>query len=1011
NPYGSTTSSVATLMVGTPPAIVTPPQSQTVGVGSSVLFNALASGTAPLTYQWLFNGNALGGKTNSILLINSAHVSDGGSYRIRVASPYGSATSAAATLAVITAPVIFQSPTNVQVTVGGSAVFNVVAASSGPLSYQWFHDGVGIPGASGPVLTLNDVQLSDAGDYLAQVTNFAGSATSGNAGLLVLPAPPPPPALSSYSINIQPGLNLIANQLDNGGNTLQEIIQTVPPLTDGSVISKYDNASGTWANDTYSSALGAWVPGNIRLNPGEGAFFSNASPATLNLTFSGTPHVPGPYPAIPAGVAYLLSRQTNAPATYQDIVGTGPVADAAVYKWNNSSNTYTAYTFDGTAWSGGSEPTAAIGEAMWIAPAGGAPVSQPLAPVITLQPANVSVAQGDSATFSVTATGTAPLFYQWRVNNNPITGATNDSVAISNVQPANAGNYSVTVNNLIGTAESSTVTLQVTNLAAAVFADHFTNAFNLGSATNGTFTGSNVGATREPGEPTPANIAAGASVWLRWQAPMVAGQATFTTAGSDFDTLLAAYTGGSVDHLTSIAADDDGSPPLASKITFNVVPGTIYSIQIDGVYRAMGNIVLAWNFTPTTDQLPGIATQPRSQTVPSGTNVTLSVVVTNIGAGVSYQWYANDNPVSYGTDPTLTISNISFVQGVGLYRVAVTNTQTGAGVVSEPADVQTYDPTGTEALNPANAYEAFRDKFAGAIDPTPPDPNSPHNPIDNPPISGYSGTAGFTVPLSATVDPGETAHCGYTLCRTLWATYSNNVSGQLTIDTKGTTFNAVLAIYTGSSVQTVVPVPGGCTGNHGTNAGEKVTVTYASGIVYDIVVQPVSCTDTGTTVHINYSMAAPALVTSLPSSRTVTNGGSVTLAADAAGTPPVGFQWRLNGVNLPNATGNTLNLPRFQANNEGSYTVVTTNLFATNESAPILVYLSDPAHFISFNSDTRGFTFKLAAKANSNYIIDASSNLIDWIPIKTNSNSFGFIDFTDPIKSTTPTRFYRSRKP
>jgi hypothetical protein len=260
------------------------------------------------------------------------------------------------------------------------------------------------------------------------------------------------------------------------------------------------------------------------------------------------------------------------------------------------------------------------------------------------------------------------------------------------------------------------------------------------------------------------------------------------------------------------------------------------------------------------------------------------------------------------------------------------------------------------------------------------------------------------------VDPGETSHCGYSPCRTSWGTYSNNIGGQLTIDTKGTAFNAVLAVYTGPDVHNVVPVAGGCSANHGKTVGESVTVTYVAGIVYEVVVQPVNCTDVGA-VKINYNLAAPAFVPSLAASRTLTNGSSFTLSADASGTPPVGYQWRLNGRDLPNATDNTLNFARFQAANEGSYTVLTTNLFATNESAATLLYLSDPAHFISFSSDTRGFTFKLAAKANSNYIIEASANLINWTPVKTNSDPFGFINFTDPVKASNPTRFYRTRKP
>ena len=83
---------------------------------------------------------------------------------------------------------------------------------------------------------------------------------------------------------------------------------------------------------------------------------------------------------------------------------------------------------------------------------------------------------------------------------------------------------------------------------------------------------------------------------------------------------------------------------------------------------------------------------------------------------------------------------------------------------------------------------------------------------------------------------------------------------------------------------------------------------------------------------------------------------------------------------------------------------------STRENAEYLPGVKLPES-ISITSDIRGFTFKLAAKANSNYIIEVSSNLINWTPIKTNKDSFGFIDFTDPFKSSVQTRFYRTRKP
>ena len=69
--------------------------------------------------------------------------------------------------------------------------------------------------------------------------------------------------------------------------------------------------------------------------------------------------------------------------------------------------------------------------------------------------------------------------------------------------------------------------------------------------------GDNTEATKEPGEPNHAGNPGGHSVWYSWTAPY-AGRATFSTCYSDFDTLLAVYTGDQVDNLQQVAADDNG---------------------------------------------------------------------------------------------------------------------------------------------------------------------------------------------------------------------------------------------------------------------------------------------------------------------------------------------------------------------------------------------------------------------------------------------------------------------
>jgi len=128
--------------------------------------------------------------------------------------------------------------------------------------------------------------------------------------------------------------------------------------------------------------------------------------------------------------------------------------------------------------------------------------------------------------------------------------------------------------------------------------DIFTNApllnfISLGQL-SGTTTGSNVGATREAGEPLIVTNAGGASVWYKYIIP-TDGVMTFDTIGSDFDTLLGVYVGDSVNNLTLVAEDNNSGGGVASQVQFNAPAFTTVYIAVDGSNGVQGNIVLNWN--------------------------------------------------------------------------------------------------------------------------------------------------------------------------------------------------------------------------------------------------------------------------------------------------------------------------------------------------------------------------------------------------------------------------------
>jgi uncharacterized protein (TIGR02597 family) len=171
------------------PIIITPPISQEVFAGSNVTFNALASGTIPLSYQWQFNGGNISTATNSVLTKATVSAADAGNYAVVVSNSVGGVTSAVARLIVDVPPTITQQPQSQTVNGGNNVTFNVAAFGTAPLTYQWKKNGSIINGATDPALTLPSIGASDAASYSVVITNIAGAITSSDAVLTVMLTP------------------------------------------------------------------------------------------------------------------------------------------------------------------------------------------------------------------------------------------------------------------------------------------------------------------------------------------------------------------------------------------------------------------------------------------------------------------------------------------------------------------------------------------------------------------------------------------------------------------------------------------------------------------------------------------------------------------------------------------------------------------------------------------------------------------------------------------------------
>ncbi|HEY6565402.1 MAG TPA: hypothetical protein VIY86_12950, partial [Pirellulaceae bacterium] len=165
--------------------------------------------------------------------------------------------------------------------------------------------------------------------------------------------------------------------------------------------------------------------------------------------------------------------------------------------------------------------------------------------------------------------------------------------------------------NLIEAAETATVTLlggpgygvngnqasatvRIVDNDVATSNNHFANRFTLVGATASAI-GSNVGATRESGEPNIEGVSGGKSVWWTWTAP-ASGLVFVSTAGSSFDTTLGIYRGSTVTGLTRVATNDDEDyygGIYTSEVAFYAIAGRAYQVMVDGYFGEAGNVRLS----------------------------------------------------------------------------------------------------------------------------------------------------------------------------------------------------------------------------------------------------------------------------------------------------------------------------------------------------------------------------------------------------------------------------------
>ncbi|HOX01930.1 MAG TPA: leucine-rich repeat protein [Verrucomicrobiota bacterium] len=653
NSAGQSISSIASLTVLTPPAILQQPLSQTAAVGGAVQFQALASGDDPLAYQWRFEGAALPGATQPILSLTNLQLVQAGSYTVIVTNQAGSAMSQEAVLTILEQPSVqWESilPPGQIVNPGQTINLSALAQGALPLTYQWRLNGVNIPDATNSILVLSNVQPRDSGRYHVTVANPVGA------------------------VDIDPVEVVIG----------APVLELADSFADASLAVAWTGAGAagnTNATREPNEPQHAGKPG------GRSVWMRWQAPGTgtMRLTTAGS------------SFDTLMAVYTG-----DTLAGLVPVAS------DEDSGGYltSALAFRAVA-----------GQAYQIAVDGfdGASgrillewqfeLSVADVPEIRQNPRSQVAAPGRAVLLSVDALAQTALHYQWYFRDQPLPGTDQPELLIDPVVAAAVGPYWVEVRSASYTNRSAASVVELGPALGVTTEDKLGDLFggaagmvmaqaasarqpmgfvSVAAGVVGTQILENWGSTREVEEPNHGGIIGGASRWLRLE-PETDGVLEVDTIGSEIDTVVAVYTGRQLSDLKLVASDDNGAPDgVRSRVRFPAAQGLAYLVAVDGPRDQSGRIHLNWRLGLP----PGLAVAwPVEEVVRRGKPVQLAVTASGVPAPF-YQWWRNGVMLKGETNAVLVLPGVYSGQA-GKYRIEIWNF---AGLLSSPEIVVAVAP-------------------------------------------------------------------------------------------------------------------------------------------------------------------------------------------------------------------------------------------------------------------------------------------------------------------------------
>lgn len=312
------------------------------------------------------------------------------------------------------APAITLHPLGQVVAKGGTVMLHARAAGNPPLHYQWQQDGVDMPGATNASLTLSNLLGRNTGGYRLVVSNLLGT-TASRAAVLAMP----------FSTNLPAALNAT----DLAWTTYASALPAGPQMTNG----WFAQIRETHDDDTAAQS------GPIAHHQQSLLQTTVTGPGLLSFWWKVSSE---------PGYDFLRLFWNNMGVAYASISGETDWRQVTLTLGSGTHTLRWAYVKDGSVNAG--RDAGWLDEVRFVA-----------APAIALQPVSQTVALGTNVTMSGSATGAAPLSYQWLKNGTNLPDATTASLTLTNVARRDSASYALRVCNEAGCVTSSNAVLRV----------------------------------------------------------------------------------------------------------------------------------------------------------------------------------------------------------------------------------------------------------------------------------------------------------------------------------------------------------------------------------------------------------------------------------------------------------------------------------------------------------------------------------------------------------------------